>query len=231
MVLNRFRDAGEALLQPLARRLEGVGADRLSWGSLVVALLAGLAFFAATPRDAWLLVAGAALVLVNAVLDALDGIIARSTGSASPAGNFLDHALDRYADLIILAGLSFSAFGDLRFGLLAITGIFLTSYLGTQAEAVGLKRDYGGLLGRADRLVLLTLVPIVTAILVYLQPPWWIAVRGPMVGSGPGRGEVITVIGGLLLLFGILGHVTAAQRFVAARRALLVREGRRVRRS
>jgi archaetidylinositol phosphate synthase len=231
MVLNRFRDAGEALLRPLARRLEGVGADRLSWASLGVALLAGLAFFSATPRDAWLLVVGAALVLANAVLDALDGIIARSTGSASPAGNFLDHALDRYADLFILAGLSFSSFGDLRFGLLAITGIFLTSYLGTQAEAVGLKRDYGGLLGRADRLVLLTVVPIITAALVYLQLPWWVAIRGPMAGTGPGRGEVITVIGGLLLLFGILGHVTAAQRFVRARRALLVREGRRVRRS
>ena len=36
-----------------------------------------------------------------------------------------------------------------------MTGVLMSSYLGTQAQAVGLKRNYGGILGRADRLVLL----------------------------------------------------------------------------
>jgi archaetidylinositol phosphate synthase len=115
----------------------------------------------------------------------------------------------------------------LRLGFLAITGIFLTSYVGTQAEAVGLKRDYAGLLGRADRLVILTVVPLITALLVALDLPWWLAVRALLGSEGPGRGETITVIGLLLLLFAILGHVTAVQRFVRGRRALLAREGRR----
>ncbi|MEF8832077.1 MAG: hypothetical protein V5A66_00990 [Candidatus Thermoplasmatota archaeon] len=31
----------------------------------------------------------------------------------------------------------------------------MTSYMGTQADAVGVSRDYGGIAGRADRLLLL----------------------------------------------------------------------------
>ena len=37
----------------------------------------------------------------------------------------------------------------------------MLSYMGTQAQAVGAGREYAGLLGRADRLVVLAIVPII----------------------------------------------------------------------
>ena len=37
----------------------------------------------------------------------------------------------------------------------------MLSYMGTQAQAVGAGREYAGLLGRADRLIVLMLVPII----------------------------------------------------------------------
>ena len=37
----------------------------------------------------------------------------------------------------------------------------MLSYMGTQAQAIGAGRDYAGLLGRADRLVVLIMVPII----------------------------------------------------------------------
>ena len=37
----------------------------------------------------------------------------------------------------------------------------MLSYMGTQAQAVGAGREYAGLLGRADRLVVLSIVPII----------------------------------------------------------------------
>lgn len=222
MVLNKFRGAGERLLGPWADRLAPGGADRLSWASLAAAFAAGAAFAFSDGAHSYLLIVGAVLVLVNALLDALDGLVARKTGSASPAGNFLDHVIDRYADLAILTGLALSAWGDLSLGLLAITGVFLTSYLGTQAEAVGLSRDYGGVLGRADRLVLLTAVPALqfVAFSFSISASW--SVTGPM-----GRHIMITLVGVLLMVLGGLGHITAVQRFGRARRALLEKEGRR----
>ena len=70
----------------------------------------------------------------------------------------------------------------------------MSSYLGTQAQAVGVGRYYGGLLGRADRLVLIMVVGIIDLIapITFYWLGWF---------------------GWLLLLFGIFGHITAIQRF------------------
>jgi archaetidylinositol phosphate synthase len=70
----------------------------------------------------------------------------------------------------------------------------MSSYLGTQAQAVGVGRYYGGLLGRADRLVLIMAVGIIDLI-------------APLSFYGLGW------FGWLLVLFGIFGHITAFQRF------------------
>lgn len=222
MVLNNFRARGERMLEPLVARLATGprAADRLTWGSLGVAAAAAAAFFLASPGQPWLLLVGALLVFVAAALDALDGLVARRTGSASPAGDLLDHVIDRYVDCMLLGGLALSAFGDLVWGLLAITGVLMTSYLGTQAAAVGLGRDYGGWLGRADRLVLLVVVPMVQLVVVLAGGPvtfdWPLpagAVPAPLAPD-------VTLVGLLLILFGVVGHITAAQRFARARRAL-----------
>jgi CDP-diacylglycerol--glycerol-3-phosphate 3-phosphatidyltransferase/archaetidylinositol phosphate synthase len=45
-------------------------------------------------------------------------------------------------------------------GVAAVVGTLLTSYLGVQAQAVGVGRYYGGILGRADRLVIIMLASI-----------------------------------------------------------------------
>lgn len=220
MVLDSQRSRMQTAFAPWAAKLAPGGADRLTWISLVLAAFAGLAFTAADPSTAWLLVVGALLVIVSALFDALDGMVARLNKSASPAGDFLDHALDRYADLFIIGGLAASAFGNFRWGFFALTGVFLTSYMATQAAAVGLRRDYGGLLGRADRLVLLTLVPLIQAALVFANVQWLWVVELPWRPSGV-RFEYITPIVGLLIAFAVLGHLTALQRFVRARGALL----------
>jgi archaetidylinositol phosphate synthase len=134
------------------------------------------------------------------VLDLLDGALARELDSSSEAGDLLDHVLDRYADIAVVVGL---AAGVDRFalGLAAVTGVLMTSYLGTQAQAVGLDRVYGGLLGRADRLVLVGVVATVAA----------------FVGTTL---QGLSLVGWLLVVFAVVGHLTALQRFYHARRAL-----------
>ncbi len=222
MVLNNFRARGERWLAPLVDRLATGprAADRLTWTSLAVAAAAGAAFAASSASSPWLLLVGALLVFVAATLDGLDGMVARKTGSASPAGDFLDHVIDRYADMLLIGGLALSAFGDLVWGLLAVTGVFLTSYLGTQAAAVGLGRDYGGWLGRADRLALLIIVPVVQLALVLFGGPASFEWPVPA-GTLPALiAPDVTLVGLLLLFLGVVGHITALHRFARARRAL-----------
>src|SRR2546427_13050446 len=72
-------------------------------------------------------------------------------GKASVRGDSLDHVLDRYADVFMLGGIAFNAtYCRLGVGTLALLGVLLTSYMGTQEQSVGPGRAYGGVLGRAD---------------------------------------------------------------------------------
>src|SRR2546422_5730388 len=152
MVLDRYRAFADRILVPVASRLIRVNPNLVSWVAFLGAVGAGVAFFFG---GAGFLGLALGLILVNAYLDALDGKIAKMTGKASLRGDFLDHVLDRYADVFMIGGIAFSAYCDLRIGTLALLGVLLTSYMGTQAQAVGQGRRYAGLLGRADRLVLL----------------------------------------------------------------------------
>jgi len=159
MVADNFREIGTRLLTPLARNfpLDPMGISLLS---LATAIGAGYCFSQAEAGSVWLLFA-AGLVFLTALLDALDGIVARIRDLASKQGDLVDHTLDRVADVIILGGIALGPLVNERAGFAALLGVLLLSYMGTQAQAMGAGRVYSGLLGRADRLVLLMAVPVI----------------------------------------------------------------------
>lgn len=196
MTLDQYRSVADRLLGPwvsAADRL-GLSPDQVSVIAFLVAVAAAAAFAAGS---APLYAVGALLVLLNGWLDVVDGALARHQGVASDGGDFLDHVLDRYADIAIIAGFTVGI-EAYALGFLAVTGVLMTSYMGTQIQAVGIGREYGGLLGRADRLALMGLVGLVAA--VYSAP----IVAG------------LNVVGLLLALFAAVGHLTAVQRFLGA---------------
>ncbi|WP_158056724.1 CDP-alcohol phosphatidyltransferase family protein [Halorussus halophilus] len=199
MTLDQLRPVADRALEPfvsLSTRL-GLTPDAVSVVAFVLAGGAGGAFYLNTPVG---YLAGALLVFLNGWLDLLDGALARELGTDSKAGDLLDHVLDRYADIVVIAGLA-AGIGRYALGLAAVTGVLMTSYLGTQAQAVGLDRVYGGLLGRADRLALIGVTGVLAAV-----------VTTELAG--------FTVVGWLLVVFAVVGHVTALQRFYYSWRAL-----------
>ena len=161
MVADDYRDFGTKILNPIAKRMP-VGPMGISFLSLLTAIGAGYSFYNADLENTnWLLI-GALMVFLTAVLDALDGIVARIREISSRRGDLIDHTLDRVADIIIMGGIALGPLvDDITIGFAAIIGILMLSYMGTQAQAVGAGREYAGLLGRADRLVVLVLVPII----------------------------------------------------------------------
>jgi archaetidylinositol phosphate synthase len=160
--------------------------------ALLASAAAGALFF--LRLELWGIVA----VALNAFCDAMDGAVAREMKAQSKRGDFLDHAVDRYADIFIITGIFAGGMVPWQVGVFALTGVLMSSYLGTQAQAVGVGRYYGGLLGRADRLVLILVIGIVDL----LFPMNWYVL-----------GFSLSWFGWLFVLFGIFGHVTAFQRF------------------
>lgn len=196
MTLDQYRSVADRLLRPFVSLADaaGLSPDGVSLIAFGFAVAAGGAFYLATPL--WYAL-GALFVFLNGWLDLVDGALAREQNVASDGGDLLDHVLDRYADIVILAGLA-AGIDNYALGLAAVTGVLMTSYLGTQIQAVGLGREYGGLLGRADRLALVGL----TGVLVAVFP------RELVAG--------LTLVGLLLVLFTVVGHLTALQRFWGA---------------
>ena len=160
VVADDYRDFGTKILNPLAKRMP-IGPMGISFLSLLTAIGAGYSFYMADLENTnWLLI-GALMVFLTAVLDALDGMVARLRAISSRRGDLIDHTLDRVADIIIVGGIALGPLVEITVGFAAIIGILMLSYMGTQAQAVGAGREYGGLLGRADRLVVLVMVPII----------------------------------------------------------------------
>jgi len=206
VVLDTYRHVADAVLDPIARRIAHVSPDALSWAALVSAAFAGTFFLF---RGGWALGLGALFVFLNGLFDALDGKVAKMTGKASRRGDFLDHVLDRYADVLMLGGLAIGPYCPVWLGLLAVIGVLLTSYMGTQAQAVGAGRDYRGVLGRADRLLILM---IAAALQAGFDPN---AIRD--LGVEPLR---YSILGWAMALFAVLGNLTAIQRAVSTWRQL-----------
>jgi phosphatidylglycerophosphate synthase len=123
--------------------------------ALLVAFAAGYAFWKN------MLLPAAALVLLNGFLDVLDGEIAKQFKRETKFGDFLDHVFDRIADVAILLGVTLNPNVPDLYGFGAIILVLLVSYLGTEAQALTKHRLYAAWLGRADRLLVLAIAPIV----------------------------------------------------------------------
>ena len=224
MVLEDYRKQADPYLNPIANYFVRTHPNTMTWLAFVFAVLAGLTFIATNFIGAWstyALFLAAALIFLNAGFDALDGKVARLAKRESKRGDFLDHVLDRYADFFIIGGMTISPFCDPWIGVLAILGVIFASYMGTQAQAVGIKRDYGGLLGRSDRLVLLIFLPLIQ---MFLEMLGLIRTTHHFPVTVSGVTVQLSVIELMMIWFAIAGNTTAIQRAWATWRELSKRE-------
>ncbi|HXN30433.1 MAG TPA: CDP-alcohol phosphatidyltransferase family protein [Polyangiaceae bacterium] len=183
----------------------GIGANAVSWASLALGAGAGAAFALGH------LGVGAAFGFVSSVCDALDGMIARETGTASDAGEVLDAAVDRYTELFFLGGLVFSARQDalaVGLALAATAGSMMVSYATAKAEAFRVDVPRGAM-RRQERAVYLVLGAALT----------------PLAAAAAARWALPTWVGQLplflaLALLATVGNVSAVGRLYAVARAV-----------
>jgi phosphatidylglycerophosphate synthase len=134
----------------------GVHPDLITFSALGISV-AGGAGFAFSGQCPWLLVAAPVVALTRTALNALDGLVAKRTGRARPWGEVLNEFSDRLADVALLGGLVLSGPANGLLGAAAVVAVLLTSYLGILSKAAGAPRQYGGVMGKADRMLLLSL--------------------------------------------------------------------------
>jgi CDP-diacylglycerol--glycerol-3-phosphate 3-phosphatidyltransferase len=168
---GRFRSAVEEGVAPVgtslgSRRLK---ADHLTLLGLV--LSAACAVCIATGH----LLVGLVLLVLAAVPDLLDGAVAKATGTASVRGAFFDSVSDRVVDSMVLGGVAWylastkhGEWAVLPMAVLAVSN--LISYERAKAESLGLQAK-GGLMERAERIIVLCIGLLVPAVLV---PVLWV---------------------------------------------------------
>jgi CDP-diacylglycerol--glycerol-3-phosphate 3-phosphatidyltransferase len=131
-----------------AVRLE-VHPDVFSWASLALHVAAALLF-----AVGWF-GAGATLLIVGAACDAFDGAVARARGLASDAGEVLDAAVDRWAEMAVFFGLAWY-YRPIWWGFIlavgACAGAVMVSYTRAKAEIYAVDAAKG-LMQRHERAV------------------------------------------------------------------------------
>jgi CDP-diacylglycerol--glycerol-3-phosphate 3-phosphatidyltransferase len=155
-MLNVFRASISRVVDPLGAALvrAGLTPNAMTLIGTTGAIACALAFF---PNG--LLLWGTFTVWGFAMLDMVDGAMARASGRSTPFGAVLDATCDRLTDGALFAAIAWWCFTvdqnapAAAAALLVLVLAQVISYIKARAEASGLTAD-GGLIERAERLII-----------------------------------------------------------------------------
>ena len=127
------RKASEPIAQLLAKTK--ITPNQVTWAAFGIALLSFISFIFS------LNIIGGLLAQVSSIVDGIDGSLARRKGMTSTLGGFLDSVLDRYADVLIVLGLTLWSLSHETYpgiwlaGFLAMAGTLCISYTRARISA------------------------------------------------------------------------------------------------
>lgn len=155
-MLGRFRDA----LLPISMKV-GNALGKYGISPNLLTFLAVLTALTTIPSGIvgvyWLI---PTLMVISAVLDWLDGAVARATSKTTALGAFIDSFCDRVSDASYL--ISFNYLGINAYLILAaIPTSLLVSYTRCRAESLGVRLEGIGILERGERVAIMILIAVV----------------------------------------------------------------------
>ena len=140
--------------------------DTVSYASIVAAAAAGAAL-AMGARNPWFWLLAPLGCYLRLWCNMLDGMVALASGKASPRGEILNDLPDRLSDILILVGVAHSGLANPFLAYWAALLAVLTAYVGTMGQAVAGCREFGGLMSKPWRMVMVHLGAWVTVAV------WW----------------------------------------------------------
>ena len=151
-IADLFRATAQGAVRVCVRR--GVHPDAVSYLSMVAAGGAAACFWQSAAHP-WLLILGPALCYLRLWCNMLDGMVALASGKASLRGEILNDLPDRFSDIVIFVGVAHSGLCAVVSGYWAALLAVLTAYVGTFGQAVGTRREFGGIMAKPWRMVTL----------------------------------------------------------------------------
>jgi alpha-beta hydrolase superfamily lysophospholipase/phosphatidylglycerophosphate synthase/ubiquinone/menaquinone biosynthesis C-methylase UbiE len=132
-----------------------IDADLVSYASMIAAAGAGLCFWR-SGHHLWLLILAVALCFLRLWMNMLDGMVAIAAGTASRRGEILNELPDRISDVLIFVGVAHSGLCHPMGGYWAAIFSLLTAYVGLFGQALGVQRQFGGVMSKPWRMVTLS---------------------------------------------------------------------------
>jgi len=146
----------------------GIHPDVISYLSIVASALAAVCFWKAASAP-WLLILGPAFCYLRLWFNMLDGMVALASGKASWRGEILNDLPDRVSDILIFVGVAHSGLCHVLSGYWAALFAVLTAYVGMFGQAVGVQREFSGIMAKPWRMVTLHVGSWVALALVWLN--------------------------------------------------------------
>ena len=151
-IADAFRSTAQGAVRFCVRC--GIHPDVISYASIVASALAAFCFWKSSTYE-WLLILGPALCYLRLWFNMLDGMVALASGKASWRGEILNDVPDRISDVLIFAGVAHSGWCAVVSGYWAAILALLTAYIGMFGQAVGVHREFSGLMSKPLRMVTL----------------------------------------------------------------------------
>jgi len=166
MLDGRWKANIEKGLQPVGANIgrTGIKADHLTAFGVFMAACAAVAIAMGQLRI------GLLLLVLTGLPDALDGAVAKASGTAGPRGAFFDSVADRVSDALLLTGVAWYLAGTHpgRIALLpmaVLAASLIISYQRAKAESLGFNAK-GGIMERAERVILLGFALLFDSLLI-----------------------------------------------------------------
>jgi len=128
--------------------------DAVSYLSILAAIVAAICFWK-SGEIRWLLVVAPLFCYLRLWFNMLDGMVAVAAGKASRRGEILNDLPDRISDVIIFVGVAHSGLMNPIFSYWATIAALLTAYVGLFGQALGVQREFGGIMSKPWRMVAL----------------------------------------------------------------------------
>lgn len=151
-IANAFRRTARGAVAFCVRR--HIHPDVISYLSVAASALAAVLFWHSS-SSSWFLFAAPFFCYVRLWLNMLDGMVAIASQQATPRGEILNDLPDRISDVLIFAGVAHSGLGTSYLGYWAAILAVLTAYVGTLGQAVGVQREFSGVMAKPWRMVVL----------------------------------------------------------------------------
>lgn len=151
-IADVFRRTAQLAVQLCVRW--NIHPNHVSYSSIVASAAAGVCFWQSSRLPA-LLIPAVGFCYLRLWLNMLDGMVALASGKASRIGEIVNELPDRISDVVIFVGVAHSGLCHVLSGYWVAIFALLVAYVGILGQAVGVQREFSGVMTKPWRMVAL----------------------------------------------------------------------------